>query len=418
MIVMSTSARPRHLSGTGWNILVLHNRYAHAGGEDEAFTTEIDLLRQYGHHVLTHEQDNRLIAQMSRGALVRRSFWSGADYRAVRKLIREHSVDLVSVHNFFPLFSPAIFYAAAAERVPIVLTLHNYRLLCPAATFFREGSVCEACLDKALPWPSVLHRCYRDSRAQSAVTAAMLFSHRMLGTWNRKVTRYLALTEFMREKMIAGGLAAERVVVKPNSVEDTGLGAGERDDFLYVGRLSPEKGVDTLLRAWKLLREKGPTTRRLRIAGSGPEEMNLRAMASAWPEVEFVGHLSRPQTREAIGSAAAVILPSIWYEGLSRVMTEAFSKGTPVIASNLGPIGQAVRPGDNGLLFGVGDPAGLAETLRGYPARGEALARLRAGARADYERQYASDVVYARLKEVYDEAIAEVGGRDVNAQAG
>ncbi|SEF52945.1 Glycosyltransferase involved in cell wall bisynthesis [Bryocella elongata] len=394
------------------NILVVHNRYAYAGGEDEAFATEIELLRSHGHNVVTHVQDNKVIADVSRMSVVRRAFWSSEDYKAVRGLIRQHNIDVMSVHNFFPLISPAIFYAAAAEKVASIQTLHNYRLLCPGGTFLRDGKVCEECLGSALPWKAALHRCYRGSRVQSAVTAGMLSSHRLLGTWSHMVTRYLALTAFMRDKMIAGGLPAERIVVKPNSVEETGLGTGEGDDFLFVGRLSPEKGVDVLLRAWGKLRASGAAgvPRRLRIVGTGPKEIELRAAASGWPEVRFLGHLPGAAVREEIGNAAAVILPSIWYEGLSRVMTEAFSKGTPVIASDIGPIGAAVRPGDNGVLFRVGDDADLAEALARFPARGDALSQLRSGARADFDRQYASGVVYAQLMEIYAAAIAEVRG--------
>jgi glycosyltransferase involved in cell wall biosynthesis len=392
------------------NILVVHNRYAYAGGEDEACATEIELLRSHGHTVVTHEQDNRVIADVSRSSVARRAFWSWDDYEAVRGLIREHRVDVMSVHNFFPLISPAIFYAAARERVASVQTLHNYRLLCPAGTFLREGRVCEECLGKALPWPAAVYRCYRGNRTQSAVTAGMLFSHRLLGTWSRKVTRYIALTEFMREKMIAGGLPERHIVVKPNSVEETGLGTGEGDDFLFVGRFSPEKGVDVLLRAWGQLRADGRVARRLRIIGTGPEELELRAMACHWPEVTFLGQLPGAAVREEIGRAAAVVMPSIWYEGLSRVMTEAFSKGTPVIASEIGPIGAAVRHGENGILFRVGDAADLAATLERFPPRSEQLNRLRAGARADFERQYASEVVYSRLMEIYTAAMAEARG--------
>lgn len=387
------------------NVLIIHNRYAYAGGEDEACATEIDLLRGRGHTVVTYEQDNRSIAQLSRISVARRAFWSAEAYRTVRDLIRRHRIDLMSVHNFFPLLSPSIFYAAAAERVPCVQTLHNYRLLCPGGMFLREGRVCEDCLGKAFPWPGTVHACYRKSVLQSAVTSGTLFSHRIIGTWSHKVTRYIALTEFMRQKMIEGGLPVDGVVVKPNSVEDSGIGNAEGDNFLFAGRLSSEKGVDVLLRAWGLLRNSGRMTRGLRIAGTGPEEMNARAIAIGWPEVVFLGQISGAALREEMGRAAAVVLPSIWYEGLSRVMIEAFSKGTPVIASRLGSMAEVLADGENGVLFNVGEAEDLAAVLERFPAlSSDGCRRLRAGARSQYERFYSNEVVYQRLMEIYADA--------------
>jgi glycosyltransferase involved in cell wall biosynthesis len=385
------------------NVLVVHNRYAFAGGEDEACATEIELLRRFGHQVTTYTQDNRTIGRSQRFSAGVRAVWSGQDYRAIRQLIAQHRIELVSVHNFFPLVSPSAYYAAHAASIPVVQTLHNYRLLCPAATFLRDGKICEDCLGKAAPWPAVIHRCYRDSVIQTASVAGMIVSHKVMGTWRKAVDRYIALTPFMREKFIAGGFPAERIVVKPNSVADTGVGSGHADHFFFAGRLTAEKGIHVLLAAWAMTH----TRRRLRIAGTGPDEMNLRACTTHLANVEFLGQISGERMRAEIGAAAAVVFPSIWYEGLSRVVTEAFAKGTPVIASALDPISSIVKDGETGVLFGVGDAAGLAAKLDAFPSPGTELARLRAGARMEYESCYADEVVYARLMEIYKAALGD-----------
>jgi glycosyltransferase involved in cell wall biosynthesis len=379
------------------NILVVHNRYAYAGGEDEACATEVELLRRHGHTVVVYTQDNRTIDGAKRWSTGIRSIWSTEDHATVRRLIAKNKLELMSVHNFFPLVSPSIYYAARAEGIPVVQTLHNYRLLCPAATFLREGKICEDCLGKAIAWPSLIHKCYRKSFMQTGAVVGMITAHKMLGTWRRQVDYYIALTPFMRDKFIAGGFPPERIVVKPNSVEDTGVGSGDADNFLFVGRLSEEKGAAVLLGAWKTAR----TSRKLKIIGTGPDEMSLRAMATGLPNVEFMGQVSAERVRAEMSQAAALVFPSIWYEGLSRVMIEAFSKGTPIIASDVGPISTIVKDGQNGMHFRVGDCADLAGKLSSFPAAGEGLAGLRRSARKEYERCYSDEVVYGKLMEIY-----------------
>jgi glycosyltransferase involved in cell wall biosynthesis len=383
------------------NILVVHNRYAFAGGEDEACATEVELLREHGHTVVVHTQDNRLIDSKMRWSTGIRSVWSQSDYAAVRRLISKNKIELMSVHNFFPLVSPSIYYGARAEGIAVVQTCHNYRLLCPAATFVREGKICEDCLGKAIPWPGLLHKCYRHSFIQTGAVAGMVAAHKIAGTWRRMVDYYIALTPFMRDKLIAGGFQAERIAVKPNSVEDTGIGSGHEGNFLFVGRLSEEKGVEVLLRAWKTAK----TSRKLRIVGTGPDEMSMRATAAGLPNVEFIGQISADRVRAEMAGASALVFPSIWYEGLSRVVIEAFSKGTPIIASDLGPISTIVENGRNGMLFRTGDSLDLAAKLEAFPAAGQTLSGLRESARDSYETSYSGEVVYRILAEIYRKAI-------------
>ena len=383
------------------NILVAHNRYTFAGGEDEACATEVELLRKFGHQVVVYTQDNRTISASDRWSTGLRSVWSSKDYAAVRKLISNEKLELLSVHNFFPLISPSVYYAARAEKIPVVQTLHNYRLLCPAATFLRDGTICEDCLGRAIPWPGIVHKCYRQSLMQTASVAGMLSVHKIFGTWKNLVDRYIALTPFMRDKFVAGGFPAERIAVKPNSVVDTGVGLGQDDNFLFVGRLCQEKGVAMLLQAWAST----TTTRRLKIIGTGPDEMSLRAYAARLANVEFLGQVSRARVNDELAVAAAVIFPSVWYEGLSRVVVEAFSKGTPVIASDLGPMPSIVKAGRTGMLFETGNAVDLAEKLDAFPPAGLELTKLRGAAREEYERLYTDEVVYRDLMEIYGSAL-------------
>ncbi|MGA2217942.1 MAG: glycosyltransferase family 4 protein [Terracidiphilus sp.] len=361
----------------------------------------MELLRKHGHTVVVYTQDNRTIDGARRWLTGIRPVWSTEDHTAVRQLIAKNQLELMSVHNFFPLVSPSIYYAARAEGIPVVQTLHNYRLLCPSATFLRDGRICEDCLGRAIAWPSLIHKCYRKSLIQTGAVVGMITAHKMLGTWRSLVNYYIALTPFMRDKFIAGGFPAERIVVKPNSVEDTGAGSGEGDNFLFVGRLSEEKGAAVLLRAWKTVR----TSRRLKIIGSGPDEMSLRAMAAGLPNVEFMGQVSAERVRVEMGQAAALVFPSIWYEGLSRVMIEAFSKGTPIIASDVGPISMIVKDGQCGVLFKLGDSADLAAKLEAFPAVGKPLAGWRESAREEYEHYYSDEAGYRNLMRIYGLAL-------------
>ena len=261
-------------------ILFVHNHYRIRGGEDSVFETERDLLRSAGHEVLTWEKHNDDIRE-SRGlvgklALFLGTVWNRGTYREMCARLRADRPDVVHVHNFFPQFSPSIFWACAREKVPVVLTLHNYRLTCLNGYLYRDGSgICEKCLGKC-PWTGVRHRCYRDSFGASLTVAAMLVVHRMLGTWRRKVTRYIALTEFSRDKFIEAGLPAEKIVVKPNVVkvpdgmEPVRKEPGHPPRVVYIGRLSSEKGVDVLVRAWTKLGDV-PKWTELWIVGDGPE---------------------------------------------------------------------------------------------------------------------------------------------------
>lgn len=389
-------------------VLLLHNYYQQPGGEDQVFASEAGLLRAYGHRIEQFVVRNHLIVKMNPLATAKATLWNGSIYRQLRGLVREMRPDAAHFHNTFPLISPAAYYAAKAEGIPVVQTLHNYRLLCPSAVFFREGQICERCKGKTVPWPGIAHACYRGSRAASAGVAAMLTLHRAMSTWTRKVDMYVALTEFARKKFLEGELPADRIVVKPNFVSpDPGTGAGGGRYALFVGRLSPEKGIGPLITAWKRLSERMP----LKIVGDGPLASSVGDAARSMTDVEWLGRRPPPEVYDLMGNAACLIVPSECYETFGRVVIEAYAKGTPVIASNIGAIAELVKHGRTGLLFTAGDSEDLAAKVEWACTHPEELAAMRREARAEYETKYTAERNYQMLMEIYRTAIARARER-------
>lgn len=382
------------------NILSVHNRYLLRGGEDESTELENALLRDRGHHVVEYFADNHTIDGSRLVGVGLRSVWNPATYSKVRKLIREDRIDLVKIDNFFPQISPAVYYAANAEHVPSVQSLRNFRLLCPGAIFFRDGKVCEDCIGRTMPWPGVLHGCYRNSRAQTLGPAAMASVHRLAGTWNNRVTAYVALSEFSRQKFVQGGLPDAKVFVKPNFVTDQGIGTGEDRCALFVGRLSPEKGLDVLLSAWGRIRDK----LKLRIAGTGPLEAKVREHAAVNPGIEYLGQKSLAETYDLMGRAMALIFPSQWYETFGRTVAESFAKGTPVIASDLGNMKLMVTHRRTGLHFEPGSADSLVEQVEWMLAHQDEWKQMRPDARLAYEESFTPDRNYEMTMQIFERA--------------
>jgi glycosyltransferase involved in cell wall biosynthesis len=392
------------------NILSVHNRYLFRGGEDQSSELENSLLRAKGHNVFEYIADNHTISGQFLIGVGARAVWNPSSYAHIRDCIRSNRIDLVKIDNFFPQISPAVFYAAAAEGVPTVQTLRNFRLLCPGAVFFREGKVCEDCLGKGVPWPGILHGCYRRSRAQTLAPAVMSSLHRAAGTWRNRVTLYVALSEFSRNKFIEGGLPVDRLFVKPNFVPDCGVGDGREGFALFAGRLSPEKGLDVLLSAWSRIGGR----MKLKIVGAGPLEPMVREQAAVNPAVEYLGEKPLSETFDLMGKAIALIFPSSWYETFGRTVAEAFAKGTPVIASNLGTMSTMVSHRSTGLHFEPGNPDSLAEQVEWMVSHPEAWAAMRANARAAYESLYTPDRNYQMMMSIFEAAIAR---KDVERRA-
>ncbi len=381
-------------------ILTCHNFYQHPGGEDRVYYSEAKLLEEHDHQVIRYEVHNDDVAQMGRLQLAASTVWNRRHSRAVRQLIGRERPDVVHVHNTLPLISPAVYGAARAEGVPVVQTLHNYRLCCPNALLFRNEGPCEACVGRVVAWPAVVHRCYRQSRAATTVVAAMLSAHKGLGTWQHGVAAYIVLSEFARRMFVRQGLPAERIFVKRNVVTpDPGLGDGRDGGVVFVGRLSPEKGVETLLNAWDELVDV-PLT----IVGDGPLSQRVKAAAARNPAIKPVGHLRPDAVLDLVGRAACLVCPSECYEG-PLVVAEAFARGTPVIASRVGPLEEMVNHGLNGVLFRSGDPQSLAANVRTLLGRPMALRAMRRAARAGFDRRFSAEANYASLMQVYRHAM-------------
>jgi glycosyltransferase involved in cell wall biosynthesis len=380
-------------------ILFFHNRYQQAGGEDNVVQAEIALLRSKGHEVdLCEENNDGIVTWIDAAQAAAECVYSRSSAQHARRRIESFRPDVVHVHNFFPRLSPSVHYACHEKKIPVVQTLHNYRLLCPGATFLRDGRPCEDCLGSHIAWPALEHRCYQSSKLASAAVVNMLAIHRSLNTWSRVVTRFIALTEFARDKFIQGGLPKDRMVVKPNFVNsDPGMGNGAGGYALFVGRLSQEKGLDVLLDAWK----KAPAGARLKIAGDGPMAAAVRDAASTVPGIEWLGSRSKDEVSRLMADAAFLVFPSIWYESLPLVLIEALAVGLPVLASRIGSMCEIIADGKTGRLFTSGSSNHLASEIEWAFSHPELLERLRLEARLEFERKYTAEINYALLRRIY-----------------
>jgi glycosyltransferase involved in cell wall biosynthesis len=389
-------------------ILLVHNFYQQPGGEDVVFEQERRLLERAGHTVIAYCRSNQEV-EGYRGSrrlqLALRVVWAEDTRKDFVRLLRQEKPELVHVHNTFVMVSPSIFSACRDAGVPVVQTLHNYRLYCPAATFFRDGHLCEECVEHGL-WRGVAHGCYRDSRGATAVVAMMLAVHHQRQTWNRDVNCYIALTEFARAKFLECGLPAEKLFVKPNFVHpDPGpRPSGEGEYALFAGRLSPEKRVSTMLAAWKHLRELNIP---LVIIGGGPQlgQLEKEAVLQGLTGVSFRGQLSRDQTLGIMRKARFLVFPSEWYENFPVTIAESFACGVPVICSRMGAMQQIVDDGRTGLHFTTGDAVDLSEKVEWAWNHSEDMAIMGNEARHEYETKYTAAKNYPILMEIYQRAM-------------
>lgn len=379
-------------------ILVVHNAYQQRGGEDMVVDAEIELLRAHGHEVALFAQHNDAVKTMSRMELALGTVWSRKSAGRVAAEIERFAPDVMHVHNTFPLISPSIYWTASQHNVPIIQTLHNFRLLCPQAIFLRDGKICEDCLGKT-PWRAIPRKCYRDSAAQTTVLTGMLTAHRMLGTFQHHVTRYIALNEFARNKYIEGGLPAHRLRIKPNFVESQRIPQWHsRSGGLYVGRLSEEKGIQVLNAAAALV-----SNAQINVIGTGPFDSEVRQrFGNAAP-----GFLPLPEILNRMHSARYLVLPSICYDNFPRTLVEAFASGLPVIASRLGALADLVQDGVTGLHFEAGNATDLAEKIRWAETNPAAMERMGRAARQEYEIHFSPNRNHELLIDIYEDAIAE-----------
>ena len=387
-------------------IVLCHNFYRLEGGEDRVFADERALLESYGHDVIQFTKHNDATQDMSRVGLAASTIWNRKTATQLRQIVRRERADVVHFHNTLPLISPSAYYAARRGGAAVVQTLHNYRMMCPKAIFFRDGGICESCLGKSIPTPAILHGCYRDSRAATAAVVGMLTTHRAMKTYRRVVDTYIALSQFSRQKHILGGLPAEKIMVKPNFVSpDPGDGSGNGGFAMYLGRLSPEKGIDTLLAAWSRMESRVP----LKIVGDGPLAPQVREAASQHDQIEYLGQKSTDEVTQLIGEAALLVLPSVNFEGFPKTIVEAFSRGTPIVASRLGAMQEFIEDGVTGRHFEPGDADDLAAKVEQLFANRDTLQSMRWPARCEYTEKYTAEQNYHMLMNIYQRALARRG---------
>ncbi|MDX1440550.1 MAG: glycosyltransferase family 4 protein [Rubricoccaceae bacterium] len=391
-------------------ILALHNFYGSAepSGENLVFEAETALLRSRGHDVRTFTRRSDEIRDQGKLGLVRGALatpWNPYMIRAVRRILEQFQPDVVHVHNTFPLISPGVFHAIDGSAARVI-TLHNYRLFCAAATPMREGRVCVLCLDRRSSWPAFQHGCYRSSRIASAPPAISVALHRRIGTWERKVDAFIALTQFQRERMTAAGLPHDRVWVKPNFF------AGRPEVFpwfertpraVFVGRISEDKGVSDVVDAWLTWGQAAPE---LALVGDGPlrTELEGRVREANRENIRFVGRVSPQEAQRWIASSRLLVLASKWFEGFPLVLCEAFASGTPALVSGVGALPQLVGAGA-GAVFRMGDVRHLLEVASGLWNHPRRLSRMALRARYEFDSRYTEDINYEQLMNVYDKAI-------------
>jgi glycosyltransferase involved in cell wall biosynthesis len=379
-------------------ILLCHNHYQQPGGEDHSFEDEARLLEAHGHEVVRYTLHNDAIQEMGRVGLATSTIWNRAVYRELRESMRSHRPAVAHFTNTFPLISPAAYYAARAEAVPVVQALRNYRLLCANALLLRDGLPCEKCLHRRVGLPAIGYKCYRDSRAATAVVTGMLALHRAVGTWRRQVDLYYTPSEFARRKFVAGGIDPQRIAVKPNCVSpDPGEGGGSGGYAIFVGRLSPEKGLTTLLEAW--LRHAPPMP--LKIVGNGPLAPMVNDAVARSSRIQWLGQQPIQRTLDLIGDAAVLVFPSLAYETFGRTVIESFAKGTPVVTADSGAAAELVDDTINGFHFLTRDAGSLAKRVAQVAER---RGSMRPAARAKFLRYFTPDRNYQMLMNIYRRA--------------
>lgn len=384
------------------NILIVHNYYQQPGGEDQVFSAESALLEMHGHRVHRYTISNDAVPEYSKLKLFKSTIWNQSVANELVKIVKESGIEIVHFHNTFPLISPAAYYAIQSLDVPVVQTLHNFRLMCSNAIFFRDGKPCEDCLGKIFPYPAVYHKCYRNDLKASSTVALMTLIHRIMRTWSRQVDLFVALTDFARRKFIQGGIPEDKIFVKPNFVHpDPGISSENGDYYLYVGRLSPEKGIENLIKLWAQL----SSDYQLKIIGDGPLSPVIGRATDNMSNIEWLGKLEKNDVIEYMKKSKALIFPSTCYEGFPMVIAESYAVGLPVISNDIGSMSTIVRDTKTGMLCHPEDMSDWIKKIVWVNHHPEHLAKMRADARQEFEENYSSEVNYKLLMIAYELAL-------------
>lgn len=386
-------------------ILLIHNCYKYKGGEDTVFELEHKMLLNYGNEVKVLLFDNNTIVSVSD------KFITGINYfynlnsaKILEDEIKSFLPDVIHVHNFFHIASPSIFFVAKKYNIPIIKTLHNYRLICSNALLFREGKICEDCINKVIPLKGIVNKCYRNSRLETTSVTLMTSFHKMMGTWKNKVDHYIALSEFARDKYINSSLhiSSNQISVKPNFVEDFGKGNQERENFfLFIGRLSEEKRIRTILDSLSYHKYK------VKIIGDGPYREMVERECLVNDQIEYFGFQKRDFIIDQLKKAQALLFTSIWYEGMPMIILEAFSTGTPVISTKIGILSTLIKDDYNGFHFIADNAVDLAEKIKYFETNVHEMKHLYSNARQTYLDNYTPEINYKLLIEIYSNVIKQ-----------
>jgi len=401
-------------------ILLFHNRYQLPSGEDTVLEHEMDLLRGHGHTlevVIVGNKNlniNNIFSSMCIGL---QTIWNHNSKKIVQNAIENFQPDIIHIHNFFPIYSPSIYWAISKYKIPIVQTLHNYRIICANGLLFRDEHPCELCIGRKVPLPAVIYKCYRNSRIATLPLFFMQLFHKFIGTFQFKIDAYIVLTQFAREKFLLGGLKEDKVFIKPNFIPDPLPAAklnpmrSRKKQFIFVGRLAYEKGVDLILEAWNEIKLPDWT---LIIVGDGPDRHKLQSNFREVEGVEWTGWLEKREIMDLISHSSFLILASRWFEGFPMVLLEAISMGTPVVAPNHGSFSEIISNGKMGLLFEPNNVPSLSNTLASLtklPARN--LDIMSQNAREAFENYYSSERNYNKILEIYNKVLNKTN-EDIN----
>mgnify|MGYP001578293063 CR=1 FL=1 len=390
------------------------------------FRNETQLLKTNGIDVITFEKYNDNITKNANGITsALNTIWSKDTYNELKAIIQKEKPDIAHFHNIWYLLSPSAFYACKEEGIPVVQTLHNFRLFCANGLLLRRGQVCEECVGK-LPWKAIVYGCYRNSRFYSMPVALTEGIHRIKGTWENKVDAYIALTEFGRNKFIEHGLPPDKITVKPNFILNShqshslleGKPAFTNENYIvFLGRLSNEKGVITLINAFKILKDTVNKNTMLKIVGDGPLKTQIEDMmkTDGISDVELTGRKTHSECMEILGKARFMVIPSIWYETFPLTALESFSCGKAVIASRLGALAEIVQDQKTGLLFEPGNPEDLALKMKWMIENEDACIEMGRNARKEFESKYTAEKNFEMLMGIYDRVVrrwedGKVGG--------
>ena len=398
-------------------ILLVHNFYGSTApsGENTAFTSEANLLRNHGHSVVEFTRNSDELLRHNLYGKVRGAFstvWNPASLRKLKSALRENRPDIVHIHNTFPILSPSVLYATSELNIPTVLTLHNYRIGCSAATALRRDEPCTLCLDTKSVVPALRYGCYRNSRIATLPVSLMIALHNAKKTWEKNVDAFITLTEFQKEKMVGFGIPERSLFVKPQFLENPPqpIPWQRREaKAVFIGRLYAAKGIHVLINSWI---KWGKTAPPLEIIGDGPikdELLNMVGKSEAAGSIFFLGNLSHTETMKRLSLAQLLILPSICFEGFPMVVQEAYAHGVAIAASNIGSLPHLIAENRTGVLFTPGNAESLLASVQKLLADTSALCTMGEQAKQEFDSKYTSGRNYEILMRIYASAAMHRG---------